>query len=83
MKKVLIVLLAVAGCRSEGYYFDGNSTTYVDSEGTSIIEPFKKFESLNFYRSDIRKREPQFLGFDIQDDNIEVWEELNLNTKIY
>lgn len=27
---------------------------------------------LKQYRSDTRKREPQFLGFDIQDDNIEV-----------
>lgn len=75
MKEVFMIILFVSKSNSEGYYFESNETSfssYPVSEVTSVSGPFRSFETLNFYRSDIRKREPQFLGFDIQDDNIEV-----------
>lgn len=61
-----------------GYYFDANNTNYnvyPASEINSINDNMPVFvfdDVLKQYRSDTRKREPQFLGFDIQDDNIEV-----------
>jgi hypothetical protein len=49
--------------------------TSASSYPTNEIGPMPVFvydDIYRHYRSDIRKREPQFLGFDIQDDNIEI-----------
>lgn len=79
MQKAFLVLLAVVQCRSEGYYYDtsSNYTIYPVSEIRNLDAPSltllqKDEDPMKFYRADVRKREPQFLGFDIQDDNIEV-----------
>lgn len=80
MRKIFLILIAVVHCRSEGYYYydlDKNYTIYpiVESrnlEGPSLAMLQKDEDPMRFYRADVRKREPQFLGFDIQDDNIEV-----------
>lgn len=74
-----MVLFAVVHCRSDGYFYDldNNYTIYPivenrNLEGPSLAMMHKDEDTMRFYRADVRKREPQFLGFDIQDDNIEV-----------
>lgn len=65
------------------HYFDNNGTSFssypISSYPISEIItidgrfPLNQFETvMRHYRSDVRKREPQFIGFDIQDDNLEV-----------
>lgn len=73
MKNVLVLMLSVSFTMGQNLNFLSyrNDT----SEVLSVYEPPPSLayeQVLNFYRSDMRKREPQFLGFDIQDDNIEV-----------
>lgn len=79
--KVFVVIFLFSKILSKvlgqgGYYFDENGTnfnSYPISEIITINGPLYQFdEVLHHYRSDIRKREPQFIGFDIQDDNLEV-----------
>lgn len=61
-----------------GHYFDDNGTNFHSYPISEIITihgdmPLYQFDGiLQHYRSDMRKREPQFIGFDIQDDNLEV-----------
>lgn len=72
------MLLSTTKVFGLGYYFDINGTSFNSYPISEIITingpmPVNKFdEVMNYYRSDLRKREPQFLGFDIQDDNIEI-----------
>lgn len=79
MRKAFLVLIAVVHCKSEKYFYDldKNYTIYPivenrNLEGPSLAMMHKDEDPMRFYRADVRKREPQFLGFDIQDDNIEV-----------
>jgi hypothetical protein len=54
---------------------DINGTKAASYASNEFIGPMPVYvfdEVSRHYRSDIRKREPQFLGFDIQDDNIEI-----------
>lgn len=71
MRNILILLVMFSESFGEVQY------SSVFTNGTSEIltlyeKPFVYEEVLSYYRSDTRKREPQFLGFDIQDDNIEI-----------
>lgn len=71
MRNILILLVIFSETFGDVEY----STAFAN--GTSEIltiynEPFVYEEISSYYRSDTRKREPQFLGFDIQDDNIEI-----------
>lgn len=71
MRNILILLVIFSESFGEVQY----SSAFPN--GTSEIltlydKPFVYEEVLSYYRSDTRKREPQFLGFDIQDDNIEI-----------
>lgn len=78
MRKVLAFMLSFTNVYGQGYYFDLNGTSTSSYPAIEILlknDPFPAHdynEVLRHYRSDTRKREPQFLGFDIQDDNIEV-----------
>lgn len=78
MNSLIFVALSVAEVLSQGFYIDLNGTnynSYVSSESMTLNNNMPSYqfdEVLNHYRSDTRKREPQFLGFDIQDDNIEI-----------
>lgn len=59
----------------EEYYLDLNGTSSSSYRPNEILGPspiYGRDEFYRHYRSDTRKREPQFLGFDIQDDNIEI-----------
>lgn len=76
MKIVEIFFLCIVReIHGQGYYLDVNGTTlntYPTSEALNAMPVYVYDEVYRHYRSDIRKREPQFLGFDIQDDNIEI-----------
>lgn len=61
-KIIFLVTLLTKVCSQET-----NKTNFITINASPIED-----EIFNFYRSDSRKREPQFLGFDIQDDNIEI-----------
>ena len=80
--KIIFALLAVVGVRCDEFrihYFDDvddglddfNKTIFNANLADSNLIPIHD-ESFRLSRNDVRKREPQFLGFDIQDDNIEV-----------
>lgn len=81
---ILVLLSSLFGAISmQEYYLDVNGTSFIpyqqqslsqsSSLGVELNIPIYQYdEVLHHYRSDIRKREPQFLGFDIQDDNIEI-----------
>jgi len=74
----LLTLLAIPLWKVMGqhYFIDVNGTNYNQYISQDInhhqMPVFEYDEVLHHYRSDIRKREPKFLGFDINDDNIEV-----------
>lgn len=74
--RIVICGILFATVFGHGYYFDVNNTNYnviPVSEIVAINDNMFIFDNvMKQYRSDSRKREPQFLGFDIQDDNIEV-----------
>lgn len=79
MKSFILVLLTslFGAIAMQEYYLDVNSTNFIpyqqQSLGVELNVPIYQYdEVLHHYRSDTRKREPQFLGFDIQDDNIEI-----------
>lgn len=76
MEKIIFIAVAVSKVYGQNYYFDANRTSFNPSaEDYAVNEPITVYEFdevVNYYRSDFRKREPQFLGFDIQDDNIEI-----------
>lgn len=79
MKIIQIFLFfVVKEVSGQGYYLDMNGTnlnSYPTSEVLSVTGQMPTYvydEIYRQYRSDTRKREPQFLGFDIQDDNIEI-----------
>lgn len=56
--------------QGSGYFIEnGVNATIIDKHPQTQFE-FE--EVLHYYRTDVRKREPQFIGFDIQDDNLEV-----------
>jgi hypothetical protein len=78
MKIVAIFSLCIVReIYGQGYYLDvnGSTSSYPTSEVLSVNGqmPLSVYDEVyRHYRSDVRKREPQFLGFDIQDDNIEI-----------
>jgi hypothetical protein len=79
MEIVILVLTMLFSAISmqEEFYLDTNGTSFIPYQPPSLgvelnIPIYQYDEVLHHYRSDIRKREPQFLGFDIQDDNIEI-----------
>lgn len=82
---ILTVLFSFHKISSQEYHLNlMNDTSFVayqppTSSSSSALDaelniPIYQYndEVLHYYRSDIRKREPQFLGFDIQDENIEI-----------
>lgn len=80
---VLVTTSLFGAISMQEYFLDVNSTSFIpyqqqslsqsSSLGVELNIPIYQYdEVLHHYRSDIRKREPQFLGFDIQDDNIEI-----------
>jgi hypothetical protein len=74
---ILVLTLLSAVSMQEEFYLDTNGTSFIPYQPPSLgvelnIPIYQYDEVLHHYRSDIRKREPQFLGFDIQDDNIEI-----------
>lgn len=82
---VLVLLTALRVISMQEYYLDMNGTSFIPYQpplsssslsSSSTLElniPIYQYdEVLHHYRSDIKKREPRFLGFDIQDDNIEI-----------
>lgn len=74
---VALALIEMPSFLSGRDFYDGNGTdynNYPSSEHMSGRGPmgYDYDDVLRLYRSDTRKREPQFIGFDIQDDNIEV-----------
>ena len=80
---VLLVTSLFGAISMQEYYLDVNGTSFIPYQQQSVsqssplgvelnIPIYQYDEVLHHYRSDIRKREPQFLGFDIQDDNIEI-----------
>lgn len=78
MKRFLSLVLSIASVLGQGSYFEINGSSFSSYPISEIIAingpmPIYEFDEVfHHYRSDFRKREPQFLGFDIQDDNIEV-----------
>lgn len=76
--KLFVLILSLATVCGQGYYFNVNGTSFSAhpmNEITPInglMPSYEYNDVLRHYRSDTRKREPQFLGFAIQDDNIEV-----------
>ncbi|KAG5669730.1 hypothetical protein PVAND_000025 [Polypedilum vanderplanki] len=73
-KILLLLLIPIVFCQE--YYHNKNvSSNYSPYQSTielNIPAVYQFDDVMRHYRSDIRKREPQFLGFDIQDDNIEI-----------
>lgn len=87
MKKILALTLPIAKVFGQGNYFEingSNFSSYPISEIITINGPMPIYEYddevFRHYQSNVRKREPQFLGFDIQDDNIEVITESQIFT---
>lgn len=78
MEIVIILLTTLFSAISmQEFYLDTNGTSFIPYQplGVELNIPMYQYdEVLHHYRSDFttRKREPQFLGFDIQDDNIEI-----------
>lgn len=56
------------------HFLTSNSSSFVPYQPTIELNvPVYQYDDImRHYRSDIRKREPQFIGFDIDDDNIEI-----------
>ena len=66
-----------------GHVNDSNFISYPISEMIAIDRamPLYQFDEVfHHYRSDFRKREPQFIGFDIQDDNLEVSKDILISS---
>lgn len=72
---VILIFCVVEEICGQGYYVDINGTSASSHPSGEFYGPMPVFvydEVYQHYRGDIRKREPQFIGFDIQDDNIEI-----------
>lgn len=70
-----VLFFLVKEISGQGYYLDMNGTSSSSYPANEILGPMPVYvydEVYRHYRSDMRKREPQFLGFAIQDDNIEI-----------
>lgn len=74
---VLIMIISFArAIFMQEYYSNSNGTSFISYQSIAELNMpvYQQYtdDILRHYRSDVRKREPQFLGFDIQDDNIEI-----------
>jgi hypothetical protein len=84
MKAVLVVLIIsfAKAIYMQEFYLNSNDSNspfipYHPNARQSMIEfniptVYRYDDIMHHYRSDVRKREPQFIGFDINDDNIEI-----------
>lgn len=75
----LIFLCVLKDINGQDFYLDINTTSvnsYRTSDFSRKLPAYMSKDINRNYLSDFRKREPKFLGFAIQDDNIEVDMEL-------
>ncbi|CAG9807697.1 unnamed protein product [Chironomus riparius] len=75
MKVFLFLLVSFAEVYMQEYYLNSNgSSSFVPYQSTIELNiPVYQYDTImRHYRSDIRKREPQFISFDINDENIEI-----------
>lgn len=76
MKVLLFLLASFAEVYMQEYYLNsnGSSSSFIPYQSTIELNiPVYQYDTImRHYRSDIRKREPQFISFDINDENIEI-----------
>lgn len=78
MEIVIVLLTTLFSVISmQEFYLDTNGTSFIPYHPLGVelnLPTYQYDEVLHHYRSDFttRKREPQFIGFDIEDDNIEI-----------
>lgn len=74
MKVFALLAISLAEVSMQEYYLSSNGSNFTPYQPTIELNvPVYQYDDImRHYRSDIRKREPQFIGFDINDDNIEI-----------
>lgn len=74
MKVLIMLIISFAEVYMQEYYRNSNGSAFTPYQSTIELNvPVYQYEDImRHYRSDVRKREPQFIGFDINDDNIEI-----------